>query len=357
MRRRLPGILIVIASIVLVLATLSVWVARQVMNTDDWVKTSSALIRNPDIQQATAAYVGDQIPQQAITTKLEQILPPRLAPLASTAAGGVAELAQRATLRALESGAFQKLWDSAQRASHKQFINAVENGSGNTVVFDLRPMIGRVAQRVGISSDVVNSLPPDRGKIVILKSDELATVRSLAKALRGLAIVLVLLWVVLTAVGVYLAGDRRKTLLHAGLGIFIGALFVLALRRVLGHVVVTNLSNGGASEPAAAATFNIGTSLLRQIAGTVLVLGLLMMLSAALAGPARWAARVRQWIGPTMRDQPGIAYAVAIGVLVILLAVGLLPGSTRIIPVVIYAVLIVVGVGALRRQAVNEITP
>lgn len=355
MRRRLPGFLVVLASFVLFLAGLSVWVARQALKTDDWVHTSAALIRNPAIQQETASYVADQLVNQAaLTDRIRQILPPRVQKLAPTVAGAVPEFAERATLRALRSGAFQKLWDDTNRAAHKQLVKAVTGDTSRTVVFDLRPMLGQVATRIGLGADVVNKLPPDRGKITIVRPDELVTARKIAHALKTLAIVFVLLSLALLVAAVWSSHERRRTLMQTGLGIFFAGFVLLLLRRILGHVIVDDLTSGGASEPAAQATWDIGTSLLRQIAISVVALGLIVMASAWLAGPAKWATRVRGWIGPTLRDQPAIAFAVALLVLVVLLALSVIPGSSRPVLVIIYIVLVVVGVIALRRQVQAE---
>jgi hypothetical protein len=355
MRRRVPGILVVLASVVLFLAALAVWVARQALDTDDWVKTSSALIRDPAIQQETATYVADQlVDQPALTERIRQILPPRADPLAPTLAGAVPEVAERATLRALRSGAFQKLWEQTNRITHKQLVKAVTGDTSRTVVLDLRPMLGKVAERVGLGADVVNKLPPDRGRITIVRPEELVTARKIAHALKTLAIVLVLLALVLMVAAVWSSHDRRRTLIQTGLGIFFAGLLVLVLRRVLGHVIVGDLTTSGAAEPAAQSAWDIGTSLLRQIAASVVALGLVVMLCAWLAGPARWATRARRWMGPTLRDQPGIAFTVPLLALVLLLAVGILPGSSRPVLVLIYVVLVVAGVAALRRQVAAE---
>jgi hypothetical protein len=75
---------------------------------------------------------------------------------------------------------------------------------------------------------------------------------------------------------------------------------------------------------------------------------------AWLAGPARWAARGRHWMGPTLRDQPVIAFTVALGALLVLLLVGIIPGSGRPVLIGIYIVLVVGGVIALRRQVQAE---
>src|SRR5262245_105258 len=116
MRRWLPGLLVVLASVVLFVACLAVWVARQALDTDEWVKTSSSLVRDPAIQQETASYLADQlIDQRALTDRIRQILPYRTDPLAPVAAGAVAELAERTTVRAMRSGAFQTLWEETNR--------------------------------------------------------------------------------------------------------------------------------------------------------------------------------------------------------------------------------------------------
>jgi hypothetical protein len=354
-RRRLPGILVVLASIVLLFAGLAVWVARQALDTDDWVDTSSALIRHPAIQQETASYVADQlIDQAAVTAKLRQILPPRAQALAAPAAGAIPEIAERTTLRALRSGAFQKLWEQTNRVAHQQLVRLVKGDTNAAVVFDLRPMLGQVATRIGLGPGIVDKMPPDRGRVELVRPDELVTARKIARGLRALAIVLVLLAIILEVAAVWAAHDRRRTLMHAGLGILFAGLLLLILRRVLGSVVVGELTSGGASEPAAQATWDIGTSLLRQIAASVVGLGLVVMTCAWLAGPARWAARGRRWMGPTLRDQPIIAFTVALGALLVLLLVGIIPGSGRPVLIGIYIVLVVGGVIALRRQVQAE---
>jgi hypothetical protein len=307
------------------------------------------------VQQATASYVADQlVDEQVVTNKLQGILPQQLQALAPTVAGGVDQLAERATLRAMRSGAFQGLWDATNRKTHEQFVALVTGKSDNKVVFDLRPMIGQVADRVGLGADVVNALPADRGRITVVKPKELQTAQKIGRVLRPLAWFLVFLMLAGFVLAVYLAPERRRMLMRAGIGIFFAGLLMLAVRRVLGHVIVDSIAGNGATAPAAESVWQIGTSLLRQIAASVLFAGVIVMLSAWLAGPASWATRTRAWMTPTLRDQPLIAYSVAIMALLILLMAGIVPGSARIVMVLVDLVLVVVGVTALRRQVISE---
>ena len=53
-RRVLPTILVVVASILGLVATLALWVERQALETDTWTETSSRLLEDEDIRSAVA---------------------------------------------------------------------------------------------------------------------------------------------------------------------------------------------------------------------------------------------------------------------------------------------------------------
>jgi hypothetical protein len=98
----------------------------------------------------------------------------------------------------------------------------------------------------------------------------------------------------------------------------------------------------------------IATSLLRTIAISAFVLGVLAFVGAWVAGPARWATAVRRWSAPVMRDAPEFVFGGVAAVLLILLLTGLLPTSGTAIGAILYIVVIAAGVFFLRRQIVRE---
>src|SRR3982751_4980569 len=57
----LPRILVGLASVVAILAIFAIWADRQLLNTDEWVKTSSALLRNEHVQKQSAEYLASQV--------------------------------------------------------------------------------------------------------------------------------------------------------------------------------------------------------------------------------------------------------------------------------------------------------
>jgi hypothetical protein len=352
--------LLALGCVLALVSCFSLWAKRQLLDTDHWVDTSSALLRDDAIQTATSQYLADQLFNgPAVTATLQQKLPPRLQPFAGQAAAGLSELTARVSKRLIASSEFQTLWRQANKATHKQFVNLIEGKSttvsGNNVVLDLRPAIGKLAQRIGLPPDTVNKLPPDAGHVVIMKSDQLKTLQDLTDLLNTIAWVATGLMIAAFAGAVALVpGRRRRTLLYCGVGFIVVGLFVLALRRIVGGQVVDALAGQGASKPAAESTWRIGTSLLVGIAQAGIVLGLLLVAAAWLAGPARWAVAARKWMAPTLIEHPGIAWAVAAAALLILIAWGPFEAARTALGALFFGVMIAAGLVVLTRQVREE---
>jgi hypothetical protein len=126
--------LVGLGSVLAVLAIFAIWADRQLLNTDEWVKTSAALLRNEHVQKQSAEYLANQVSQHIdVAAQLQVALPPRLAPIAKPVAGALNEVIQRLAQRLLESGAFQRLWAEANRLAHQQFVKLIE-GKGRATI-------------------------------------------------------------------------------------------------------------------------------------------------------------------------------------------------------------------------------
>jgi hypothetical protein len=349
-------LLIGIATLLTIIAVFGAWADRQLLNTKNWVDTTDQLIADPQIRDAIASVVAnDVVDTPEARQRIADALPPRAAPLAGPITGAVSDVADRATRRLLGTAEVQKLWSTANRLTHQQFVKAVDGEKPFTdqgVILDLRPLEGKIGQRLGIAEAVTRV--GNNGRIVIIKPDQLDALQSGVHIFKVLRWVTAILALVLFAAAVYLASDRRRTLLNCGLALIVAGLFVLVLQRVLGRVLVDAITSGGTAAPAASDAWHIATSILRDVAASGVVLGVLVALAAWLAGAGRWATSTRRFIAPVMRDQPAIAGSIVGIVMLILLLAGVLPGSDRIIPVLIYIVLVVAGLVVLRRQVTRE---
>ena len=89
-RRGLALALVVLASIVAFVAMFSVWVNRQVLNTDNWTATSSELLEHPVIRDRVAGFLVDELYANVdVESQIRAALPPRAQPLAGPAAGAL----------------------------------------------------------------------------------------------------------------------------------------------------------------------------------------------------------------------------------------------------------------------------
>jgi hypothetical protein len=119
-------VLIVIASILLPLAGLTVWVRNMMLNTDRYVTTVSPLPSDPAVQEAIATKLSVALVRELdIQDRAKSALPEKAQFLAAPIATGATQLAHNATLKLVSTEKFQQLWDAANRRAHDQIVAAL----------------------------------------------------------------------------------------------------------------------------------------------------------------------------------------------------------------------------------------
>lgn len=355
-------VILVVATILGIVSILAVWANRQVLNADNWANTSTALLQNDAIRTQIADYVVEQVYANVnVAAELRSALPPRLQPLAAPAAGGLENLAQKAAFTLLGRPRVQEAWKATNKITAQQFINIVEGKSklvslqGNAVFIDLRPILGQVAQRLGLPPSIVQKVPTSAARLKVMTSDQIKTVQNGVDLLKGLAIILPLIVLLLFALAMYLSpGRRRHTLFFIGIDFVIAGLFVIVARNVAGNQIVDSLVATDSVKPAAHAAWSISTAMLSDVAQSTIIIGLAVMFGASLAGPRRPAVAFRRVVAPWLRERRGVAYTVVAVLLGLIILWGPIPATRMPIPVLIIIVLVVLGVEALRRQTAEE---
>ena len=161
---------VVLASILAFAAILAIWANRQILNTDNWTRTSTELLENRTIRDQLAVYLVDQLYANVdVAGELRDALPPRLQPLAGPAAGGLRQLAERAARDVLARPRAQQRWADANRAAQEQLLKILEGGgpvvstTGGNVVLDLTALLQQMQERVGIGGRIASACrPPPR---------------------------------------------------------------------------------------------------------------------------------------------------------------------------------------------------
>ena len=352
-RRKTVLALIVFATLLAFLSVFSIWANRQLLETDNWVETSSELLEDEEIRTQLANFMVDELYTNVdVQAELASALPPRLQPLAGPAAAGLRQLTDRLANEALQRPRVQAAWENINRVTHEKLIEVVENDSGEPVVLDLGDILGEVGANAGI--DVASKLPPDAGEIEILPPDELSTAQKAVNLVEGLALWLTLLALGLFALAVYLAkGWRRQALRAVGFAFIVVGLAVGLVRTLGGGAVVDSLASTAAVEPAVQNTYDIGTGLLADGVGAMIFYGIFIVLAAWLAGPTGIARSVRRFIAPAM-EKRAVAYGLMAAILLILFWWSPTEGFKRLPISILIIVAFVAAFEVLRRQTIRE---
>jgi hypothetical protein len=357
-RRILVWSLIVLAALIAFVGSFTIWVKRQMLDTDRWVETSTELLQDEDVQVALATRLSDQLAASgSIQASLEDRLPSSLDALAAPLAGVVNQAAYSVALRMLSSPDVQNLWAEVNRRAHSTLVAVLKGEdvrnigtAGGQVVLDLSPLLQRLIDRLGLSVQPAEGA----GQIVLFTSDRLATAQKLVRILDVLTVFLALVTLALLALAIYLArGFRRRTLRNAGFALIVIGVLLLVLRRLAGNAVIDSLTSD-ATEQAGRNTWLIASNLLQDQASLFIAYGLVAVVAAWIAGPHRWAVAFRRLLTPTFRHRPALAFAAAFLLYLLVILWGPTGESRRLIAILILGALIGLGVEALRRQTLRE---
>lgn len=324
-RRLLPGVLIALASVIAVFSSTTTWVRTQALDTDEWVEISSSLLDDEEIRERLALFLTDQLYLYVdVAGELKELLPEDLAELSGPLAGLLRDQATQAVDRFLASERFEDLWETANRAAHEVLVRilrdetrGVVSVADGDVVLELGVLLRDVAAAIGLPDGAVERIPDDAGRIVVFESDELARAQTTVQVLDFLSWFLFTVVVGLYAIAVAMAGDRRRTVLrNVGLALVGAGITVLLLRSLSIRFAVGALVEEAANESVATATALVSTELLRQMAWTGVLYGVLIVAFAVLLGLHPWAVALRRWLGRSS-NPTGSAVGFTVAVLLV----------------------------------------
>jgi hypothetical protein len=361
-RRRTVKALVALGSVLAFLSVFAIWVERQALNTDDWVSTSGRLLENSEIRHALADYLVDQLYENVdVEKELKEILPGETKEFSGPLSGGLRQVAGDGAERVLETSTAQGLWEKANRSTHEQLVEVLEE-KGETVSteegevkLNLGALITNLADQIGIGASLAEKLPADAGQIRILKSDQLKTAQNITVAIKGLALILSILTFLCFGAAIYLARDSRwVTVLFCGIGLIAAGFAAIVARHIAGGVIVDQLVVEDSVKPAANAAWGIATSLMTSIATTLIVIGVLFAIAGWLASPTGAARSVRRFCAPALRDYvPWVYTGLAILVCIYFLS-SPTQGLRSFLTTLIVAGMAAFGIHELRKQTAEE---
>jgi hypothetical protein len=358
-RRRAIAVwtLVVVASLLLLISSLTIWVKRQALDTDAWTNASGQMLANDEIRQQLSIYLVDTVFSSGdATAKIEQALPANRQGLAPVISGALQNVAIQATDRILETPRAQALWEDANRRAHENLM-AVLNGDdvrrfqteNGEVVLDLSSLVQRVSERFGVQAS------PDAGRITILHSGQLKNAQRALKAIKVGSVFLLVLVLFLYGLAIFLArGHRRRILRAVAASFLIVGVLILVIDKITGGVVIGSLIKTDAIRPAGNEAWGIGTELLRNVAYALILYGVVGLIGAWLAGPTRWAVGARRRLAPVFEDQPWAVYGAVAVLFLLVLAWGPTRATREWWGILLLGGLLFFGVAMLHRETVRE---
>jgi len=299
-------VLIVVASLLLPFAGLTVWIRNMMLNTDRYTTTVSPIAEDPVVQEAVATKVSIAVANELdIARRAKEALPPKAEFLAGPIATGATQLVHTATLKIVQSSQFQTLWEQANQRAHDQLVGALtgrdskhlKNDDGK-VVLQLGPLAVKVAEQlkrigVGLPSDI--NVSRMNVRFVLIDSADLKSIQTYTKILDKLAWLLPILAILLYGIAIAIAPKKRVAVARTGIGITVAMVVAVVGYGLIRTLYLDSLPGPGKHE-AGAIIYDTVTRYVQRGFRILLVVGVLVWLIAWLAGPSRPATAVRrQW--------------------------------------------------------------
>ena len=350
----------VLVAILTVLAVHAAWLDSQLLDTDQWVQTSTEMLQDPEIQSAIASFAVEELYANVdVEAELKEILPKDFKGLSGIAAGGLRQVADQGAKEALSLPQVQAAWERANEAFHITFLEVIEDrsevvttGQGQ-VELQLRPLIIEIADQIGLGSQARQNIPAAVGSVQVFDSSELETVQQVTRALKGFALIFSLALVLMVALSVYLAkGWRWLALIWTAGALILGSVLVFIIRAIAQGYVVDSLATPELY-PAANSAYSIVTELLASYAWSVIWGAVLLLFVAWLVSPASSAVTARRYLAVPFGRFPGATF----GILAVLGLIYLLMGAGNQRSFLVHLlIVIVVGVAAylFRRELLAE---
>lgn len=353
-------IALVLAGTLLVLSTYAVWINRVALNTAVVARASADLLADDAVRRAVATRAVDELFAAVdVEAELAARLPEGYDGLSGPAAAGLRQASYALLERALEEPRLQGIFEMAVRESHRTLVRALEGGGsrlsveGGVVTLDLGALVREAAERIGLGSALAERIPDGAGRVVVLRSEELDAAQDAVRVLETLAWFLPLAALATFALAIGLARDRRRAVRGAGAVVVVAGAVGLVAANLVGGTLVESLVASADDREAARNAWEILSALLRGSLLLMIVVGVLLVVAAWLAGPSRLAVRARRALAPLLRERPW-AYAM-LGTVVLGLALASdIADFARLLVLCLLAVLGATWIEVTRRQVIAE---
>lgn len=308
-RRVLVSVLVVAACVFAPISVMGVWIHNTLLNTDQYVATVGPLASNSAVQNALATRISNTlVTGSGLETKIKDALPPKASFVAPFLSNGIGQFVDNVALKIVQAPKFAQLWNTLNRRAHAEIVSVLKGGRSKVSTKN-----GQVAINIGPIVDQVNAklkqlgidqLPNKSGQIVLFSSSGLHQAQGAVKAFDALRIALPIITLLLFAGAIALSGNRRRTVLRSALGLALAMGLLLTVFNLARSIYLDALP-ASVNQAAAGAVYDQLLTFLRDTLRVVFLVAIIIALGAWLAGPGRYATRIRTASRDLVRRTPG----------------------------------------------------
>ncbi len=307
-------LLVVLVSVLAIVAVVARYVRSELLDTDRYVETVSPLAENPDVQDAIATQVTneiftrldvEQVAEDALARLTELGAPEVVTGLAVPLADQVESFTRQEVDKAVASDEFATLWDEANRRAHTQVVAVLTGETGDvvsvdegTLSVDVGVIVARVKQRlIDRGFGLASNIPEVSSTFTLVETQNLEKAQRAVRLLDRLATALPFVIIALAAVAVLVAPNRRRGLVAVAVGLALAMILLAAALALVRAWYLDNASGEVLSPDAAVGVARTLLAPLRTAMRAVLVLGLVVAVAGFLAGPSGVARGTRSLAG------------------------------------------------------------
>jgi hypothetical protein len=321
----------ILACISLLASVIGVWTYRTLFDTDKWIERVAELPTNPQVADALATRVTDELFAAAdVQQRLAAALPDRVSIIAGPVTGAAKSIMYDAIYRTLQSEKFQQLWIAANRAVHERVVAILKGeqtgrliSQDGSVAINLLPLVSRALSllhdvapdlvgtgtpptidpstpvdeaRTQLSTYLGRQLKPGFGEIVVFQSDQLAAVQEAVQLTARLLVVLLVLTVALFIASILLAGRRLLAVAWLGAGTAATVVVIWAIGRAVGNQLIDSIQDDKAKGAARTTVTSVFESL-RSFSTWVIAASILIAVAAFVTSDSHAAKAIRNQTG------------------------------------------------------------
>jgi hypothetical protein len=303
--------LLLIASLLGVVSVVAVYLRSEVLDTNAYVQTVAPLARDPAVQDAVAARLTTEIVtrsnlnnlvEEAATKLVAAGAPSQVSDLVGPVTSGMSNFLQDQIRNLLGTEQFAEVWTNINRAAHQGVVNVltgkqggVISSQGDTVTIDLGQLLTAAKQQLAAKGlTFVNRIPDVSIPYTLVQSDKLPQIRTYTKLLNTLATWLPFVVLALLVGAFFTAPNRRRAIVIGSIMLGCVILLMLGGLNAFRDYYLNHLPPTVNSPQAVQVVYDTVLRFLVASLKTLLLVMVIFLVAALLAGPSRLATAIRR---------------------------------------------------------------